>query len=359
VHPILIRRRRLALYLVAWIPAAGLLAIMLAQRRTTSEAVMLAMPLALAAAFLSLGSWSLCRSLPLEKSSLQRLLAAHAGAVAGASAVWIGVGHITASLLDRDPSTAGALGRFRTDVPFLVGVGALLFALAAVVHYLLLAFERSRAAERAALELQLAVREAELEALRAQLDPHFLFNSLNAIAALAGRDPEAARKMCVRLAEFLRSTARVGRQREIRLADELDLASAYLDIERARFGERLRVQVDVTPEATACAVPPLLLQPLVENAVRHGIAHELEGGTIHITAARQDGALTLEITNPCAPDRPAGRGGGLGIANARERLLSLHPGAARLDATEADGRFRVVVRLPARAVDAVPIGDRS
>ena len=348
MHPILIRRRRLALYLVAWIPAAGLLAFMLAQRRTASEAVMLAAPLALAAAFLSLGTWSLCRSLPLEKTSVHRWLVGHASAVAGACAAWIGVGGITASLLDRNPGLAGSALRFRTDVPFLVGVGTLLFALAAVVHYLLLAFERSRAAERAALELQLAVREAELEALRAQLDPHFLFNSLNAIAALAGTEPAAARMMCVRLAEFLRSTARVGRQREIRLADELELARGYLDIEQARFGGRLRVEVDVAPEATACAVPPLLLQPLVENAVRHGIAHQLEGGTISITAARPNGTLCIEIVNPCAPDRPAGSGGGLGIANARERLLSLHPGAARLDATEAEGCFRVVVRLPAR-----------
>jgi hypothetical protein len=337
----------MALYLLAWIPAAALLAVIFAAHRPRAEAVWLAVPLAFAAAFLGLGPWFLCRALPLGTTPASRLLSAHAAAIAVACAAWLGIGGVVASVLDR--GAPGALDRFRVEVPFLAGVGALLFALAAVVHYLMLAFERSRAAERAALELQLAARDAELEALRAQLDPHFMFNSLNTIVALIQREPDTAQRMCVRLAEFLRTTARVGKQRTITLAEELNLASTYLDIERARFGARLRVEVAMPPEAGGCEVPPLLLQPLVENAVRHGIAHELDGGTIRIAVERRDGELTIDITNPCAPDRPAAAGGGTGLANARERLLALHPGIARLDTKESGGRFQILVRLPAQS----------
>src|SRR4029079_2516584 len=150
--------------------------------------------------------------------------------------------------------------------------GFLLYLLAMAVSYLAAAFEVSRDAERRGLELQVLAREAELRALRAQLDPHFLFNSLQSISALTTADPPAARRMCLLLADFLRDTLAVGSQARIPLRSELLLAQRFLEIEQVRFGERLRV--DIEPEqAGDIAVPPLILQPLVENAVRHGIAH--------------------------------------------------------------------------------------
>jgi two-component system sensor histidine kinase AlgZ len=162
--------------------------------------------------------------------------------------------------------------------------------------------------------------------------------------------------MCVMLADFLRRSLALGGHREITLAEELDLAERYLEIERVRFGDRLRLERDVAPQTLRCAVPALLLQPLVENSVTHGIAHSLEGGAVRLAARRSAGRLEIEIDNPADPDRPASRGQGLGLSNVRSRLASLHPGATRVESREVEGRFHIVVLLPAveRAPDARP-----
>ena len=141
-----------------------------------------------------------------------------------------------------------------------------------------MAFGASQAAERRALQFEIASREAELRALRAQIHPHFLFNSLNSINALIAARPEEARRLCVRLGDFLRRSLTFGSREAIPLAEELDLAEQLLSIEKVRFGERLSHAIVADEAARACTVPPLLLQPLVENAVTHGIAQLLEGG---------------------------------------------------------------------------------
>ena len=202
------------------------------------------------------------------------------------------------------------------------------------------------------LEAQLQTRDAELRALRAQINPHFLFNGLNAVASLAGSDPARARTMCVMLADFLRRSLGLGQRREIPLEEELDLAERYLEIERVRFGERLRLERDIDPGALGYPVPALLLQPLVENAVTHGIAHSIEGGVVRLTARHVAGRLEISVENPADPDRPPSRGQGLGVANVKSRLASLHPGATRVECHESDGRYRVDVVLP--AVDRNP-----
>ena len=122
------------------------------------------------------------------------------------------------------------------------------------------------------LELQVLTRDAELRALRAQVNPHFLYNSLNSISALTGSDAAAARRMCLLLAEFLRTTLRVSSEERITMAEEMKLAERFLSIEQVRFGERLHVEQSIDESALECQVPPLVLQPLLENAVGHGIA---------------------------------------------------------------------------------------
>src|SRR5687768_14975470 len=168
--------------------------------------------------------------------------------------------------------------------PLLFVVGALLFWLVSSFFYLLIAFDASKDAERANMKLRLLAREAELKALRAQIDPHFIFNCLHSISALTATQPTAARRMCLLLAEFLRDTLRLGGSGQIPLGEELALAERYLAIEQVRLGDRLIVIRDATADAAACLVPPLLLQPLVENAVKHGVAQLVEGGTIRIAA---------------------------------------------------------------------------
>jgi LytS/YehU family sensor histidine kinase len=232
------------------------------------------------------------------------------------------------------------------NFPLVFGVGVVIYDSAVTVHYLTLELEASRIAEEAALRYQVLAREAELKAFKAQVDPHFLFNSLNAVASLCGSRPNDARQMAQLMADFFRLTLRISSKDRIPLADEIDLVSRYLAIEQVRFGSRLSTHIDMDEAAGRCLVPPLLLQPLVENAVRHGIASVVEGGTIDIAANSNDGTLRIRIENPADPDRPQPRGESIGLQNARGRLAAISNGRASLRTEEADGKYRVDIALP-------------
>jgi len=215
-----------------------------------------------------------------------------------------------------------------------------------------MAFEEATQAERSALELEVLAREAELRALRAQIDPHFLFNALNSISSLTGSDPAAARAMCLELADFLRESVRLGSAASIPLADELALAEKYLAVERARFGSRLRVEREVSAEAGACGVPPLVLQPLVENAVTHGVANLVGGGVVRIAARRLGKRLHLTVDNPMDPGAAVRPGEGVGLANVRGRLAALYGQEARVEVLQDGGHFRVELVWPAAPASA-------
>jgi LytS/YehU family sensor histidine kinase len=246
--------------------------------------------------------------------------------------------------LTNDPFTGA---RFDHDIPIFFVAGILLFTLAAAVHYLLIAFEASRAAERRALELQVLARDAQLEALQAQVNPHFLFNSLNAISSLTTSEPAAARRMCLLLASFLRRSLALGPRRVIHLQEEMSLVDDFLAIETVRFGSRLRVERYLQPGTEECLLPPLVLQPLIENAVNHGIATLLDGGTVVIRARIEGGRLILAVENPFDPESRSPRGQGLGIKNVRARLAAIHGSAAHVAVTSSGARFHVDVSLPA------------
>jgi two-component system sensor histidine kinase AlgZ len=233
----------------------------------------------------------------------------------------------------------------------LFGVGVLLYLLALAVSYVLVVFEASQDAQRRGLEGQVLAREAELRSLRAQIDPHFLFNSLHSISALTTADPPGARRMCLLLGDFLRQTLALGGADRITLSREVALIENFLAIERVRFGDRLSVAVDAG-NAGDCLVPPLILQPLVENAVTHGIAHVLAGGTVTVAAGRDGAWLRIVVDSPCDPDRPKRAGTGVGLANVRARLRALHGADATLVAEERGTQWHVELTLPALAEPA-------
>jgi two-component system, LytTR family, sensor histidine kinase AlgZ len=347
-HPILGDRRRLALYLLAWLPVALLLALGLRRDGGWLPALAFFLPLCLAYAFITLSSWYICRVFPLDRKAQTSSVLVFVHVLAGVvvSVVWVGMAGAWSRVIDTLVGGQDARLLFDGQQLVLFAVGALLFWMATVVHYLLIAFEASREAETRALELNLLAREAELKALRAQIDPHFIFNSLHSISALTSSDPAAARRMCILLADFLRDTLRLGANRHISLADEFALAERFLAIEQIRLGPRLHVTRDTDDEATACLVPPLLLQPLVENAVVHGVAQLVDGGTIRMAAARVGSTLTITLENPCDPDRARTRGVGLGLDLLRKRLANQF-GAVDVHAAEQEGSFRVEVRIPA------------
>ena len=353
MHPILERPHRLGLYLLIALQAGLLLSELLVRTADVprTAAILTAVPLLLVHSFSCLASWYLCRVLPLGSTRPERLLVSLLVAGVLASALVVGLGEIWSQVVLSSPMTTEPSGLDRARTLFFV-YALLVFSLAVALHYLFLAVEARRAAEGRAFEMRLLAREAELQALKAQVDPHFLFNSLNSISSLVAADPQRARAMCLKLAEVLRQSLRLGERPSIYLKEELAVARSYLEVEEFRFGDRMSVQFQVEDGCENCEVPPLLLQPLVENSVRHGIAHLLEGGTVQVRARRHEGRLILEVVNPCDPERPASRGEGIGLANVQRRLAAAFGDEAKLVADEqpgdapGEGLYRVRLQLP-------------
>jgi two-component system sensor histidine kinase AlgZ len=198
-----------------------------------------------------------------------------------------------------------------------------------------------------------ATRDAELRALKYQLQPHFLFNTLNAISSLVNDDRKRdASRMIARLGDFLRTTLAETHGHEVTVGDEVAFTLAYLDIEKARLGDRLQVDIQTGPDILDALVPHLLLQPLVENAIRHGIAPRGEGGLVSIRVQREADFLRVEVENDRIDDANvddvAIDGHGVGLANVRARLDALYPAAHRLEAGPAGAHWRVTIELPWR-----------
>jgi hypothetical protein len=348
MHPIFERGHRLALYLASWLALGVLLAMVLVRPGglRAPEALVLVLPVAAFYGFVCLSAWFVCRATPLRTSSGSGVLANIGGATVAASFILVAAARSWGLALSRLRGFAAGMSVFDRATLLLIVLGAVLYLGMVAVHYLLLAAGESRASEQRALELELQAREAELKALRAQIEPHFLFNSLNSISALAVPDPHGARRMCVLLGDFLRSTVRLGLQDRVPLADELSMIERFFEIEQVRFGQRLAFERSVEPGLESCLVPPLLLQPLAENAVGHGIAHLVEGGTISLSVAGQDGRLRITVRNPVDPDRPRRPRTGVGLANVRRRLATHYGGQASLEFSEAGDTVYVTITLP-------------
>jgi sensor histidine kinase YesM len=309
-------------------------------------ALAFAAPLSLIYAFLCLAGWYLCKAFPLHHTGLIRIVGIYALAAIFSSSVWVFIGRGWVGMMSSLPAMAELNRRYVDQVPLLLGVGSLLFVLTVAVHYLMSSLEASREAETRALEMQILAREAELKALKAQIDPHFLFNSLNSISALTAMDPAKARMMCLLLAEFLRKSLALGAKALIPLEEEISLASSYLAVEQVRLGSRLMVEKEIEEASKSCRIPPLLLQPLVENAVRHGIANLLEGGIIQIRSQKKGERLSVAIENPVDTDASAKGGKGIGLENVRGRLAMLYGSEARLIVQRNGGSFQVEISLP-------------
>jgi len=210
-------------------------------------------------------------------------------------------------------------------------------------------FRKYRDRELRNAQLEASLQAAKLSALQSQLNPHFLFNALNAVSALMYRDVEAADAMLARIGELLRLTLAADGSHEIRLSEELELLERYLDIERIRFAERLAITVDVPDSALEAHVPPFALQPLVENAIRHGVARRSEGGKVLVSARRVDGRLQLRVVDD-GPGLPAEKvREGIGLRNTRDRLQQLYGTSQQLAFRKPDaGGLEVLMELPWR-----------
>ena len=225
------------------------------------------------------------------------------------------------------------------------------FAYALILTITYLVDSRDKVARKVteAAQLNAELSKAQLAALSRQMEPHFMFNTLNSIAGLVrdGRNP-AAVSMIVGLSEILRRASQDFHRPEVTLAEEVEYLQRYIDIQKVRFGERLAYSMEIPEALMGTRVPSLLLQPLVENAIKHGIAERVAGGAVRVAAARQDAALRLSVYNDGAAvaEDWESKGAGVGLANLRRRLQIMHGDAASLRVGNVAGGVEVVVTLP-------------
>ena len=349
MHPILSRFRQFGLYLLAWVPLAGILIYLLVRAgEGWMVAAALTVPLCVVYAFLCLAAWYPCRATPVETSGFLKLLLTHFTAAVLLSTLWVELAKALAAGLTRSVGVVGLNERAAKYLPLLWVTGVLLYVLSVTFHYVLLAEQASREAQERALEARVLARDAELKALRAQVNPHFLFNCLHSISALTSVDAGKAREMCILLADFLRTTLRVGGQEAITIQEELTLIRGYLAIEKVRFGARVKMEEQVENDVLEVLLPPLLLQPLVENAIRHGIANLPEGGVIGLNIQRSQDSVSIVVENSFDPDTPSKLKTGLGLDNVRQRLRARYGDEASVS-YGADGNvFSVKLHLPAQ-----------
>jgi two-component system sensor histidine kinase AlgZ len=353
MHGVTSRWYAALLYLLAWL-MLGLAtsALLAAGGAGWGASLLFAVPLAIVYAnATAFSAYYVCRAYPIGQKHPAAIVGGVGMTAACAAALWCAIGSAWAALL-RAFAPDGAF--FELDAARLVtmfALGVILYGLAAAVNYLLIEAERVRKLETQELEMRLMAQDAELRMLRTQVDPHFLFNSLNSISALTSIDPGAARAMTVRLADFFRHSLGLHADRKVALERELALVRDFLAIEQVRFGERLRFEAEAMPEALACLVPPMLLQPLVENAVKHGIGQLIEPGLIRIRAVRAGSLLRIAVENDADPDAPARHGTGVGLENVRRRLAAAYGVDASAHWSREARLFRVELALPAETGD--------
>ena len=364
MHGVFSSWRSALLYLLAWLMLGLLLAGVLAYAGAGwSMGLLFAVPLVmLYAVATGFSAYYVCRAYPLGQRRPPAIVAGIGATAACAAALWCAIGAAWSSLLQAFAplgSYAPAAGPGTPLLASMFGVGVLLYGLSAAVNYLLIESEQVRRLETRGLQMMLAARDAELRMLRTQVDPHFLFNSLNSVSALTTIDPAGARAMTLQLADFFRLSLGLQADRMIALDKELQLVRHFLAIEQVRFGARLRCEEALQPGAGACLLPPMLLQPLVENAIKHGVGQMTGAGLIRVEAARAGSVLRIRVENDVDPDAdPArARGAGMGLANVRQRLQAAYGHQAGAHWERREGRFVVELVLPAATQEQADEGE--
>lgn len=316
------------------------------------NALLFALPVTMVYAFATgFSAFALCRAFPLAERSLSSLLGVLGLAALVLASLWVMLGHLwNELLLTLELAWAGLA--FSANLSWLMfALGLLLYGLTLALHYLLIEYERAQLAAQRELESRIMATDAELRMLRTQVDPHFLFNSLNSISALTSINPQKAREMTQQLADFFRLSLGLEAHKKVSLQDEMRLTTHFLAIEKIRFDARLQVQTHIAADAAPGLLPPMIIQPLVENAVKHGIGQLTQGGTIHIHAVRAGSLLRIRIENDIDADLPAnapgaGRKGGIGLANVRQRLFASYAHEAAIHWQRNANTFCVELTLP-------------
>ncbi len=258
--------------------------------------------------------------------------------------VWMSTGFlIMKSLFSSDEAFMYSL---LLSVPYRIISGILLFLILLMIYYLIVYSQNLKERIKNETDLKALVKEAELNMLKSQINPHFLFNSLNSVSSLTLHDPAGAREMIIKLSDFLRYSLKHTEKDKTHMKDEMENILRYLDIEKVRFGEKLQFSIECESTSESWLVPNMILQPLFENAVKHGVYESTEPVLIEMTCKVERGMLGIQITNNYDEESPARRGAGIGLKNIMERLRLVYGREDLMQYRKEDGRFIVKLYFP-------------
>lgn len=264
-----------------------------------------------------------------------------------AGSIIIGIWYTTATgiveLLKANALTYNVFlaGAFSWRIP----LGMFFYIVITLIYYLILFYDDAKERVKREAELQRLITEAELHSLRAQINPHFLFNSLNSINTLTLVDPKKAQQMIIKLSDYMRYSLQKDKGMNVSLKEELNNIHLYTEIEKTRFGKKLQVQVHVTETLLDVEIPHMILQPVVENAIKYGMYESIGENTVAIDIFLKDDYLMLKVTNDVDPDMKS-NGEGVGLNNIRKRLTLIYRQENLLTATVRENRFETVLRIP-------------
>jgi two-component system sensor histidine kinase AlgZ len=357
MHPILSHLRRLFLFQAGLMLVGILLAWFLVDMHFASwaGALLFALPVLQVYGFILTSAYYVSRSQPFSERTAFKILSVFGGAALFSSLAWLGFCFLWNSL-SHNVGLDWAGIQFTNQVAiFIFCIGCVLYVMSLLAHDVLIAFENIREAERQQAATQVLARDAELQLLRSQINPHFLFNSLNSISALTTFNAEAARAMTIELGDFFRKTLAVSERKMIPLTEEIALCEHFLAIEKIRFGEKLITNFDIQDSALGAQVPPMFLQPLVENAIKHGIYHLSHGGTINLVGIVKGARLHLEISNPTDVSVLVSainktQGTGTGLKNLKARFENIYGAQAKVSWQLLDNIFSVNIQIPLETV---------
>ncbi len=297
---------------------------------------------------------SFARTFPLDGKNWPGRFLFHLGASFAIAVLHKVLYHIIVMLAEAIPGRTFTFERLFLEMWTYLDYGILLYWLLLIIHHAAGFYQRFKEKEVQASHLETQLTRAQLEALKMQLQPHFLFNTLNAISVLISNNPDSARRMISKLADLLRITLESGGKQEVPLEQELVFLESYLEIEQTRFEDRLNVRLHIAPETLSAMVPSLLLQPIVENAMRHGVAERRGSTFVEVRTEQQNGSLKLQVRdNGPGINRQYAHKEGIGFSNTRERLRQLYGSRFSFDVVNApEGGALATIIIPFHAQTA-------
>ena len=345
-HPITGSRRSILIYSLVWLMVAATLGILYLYVFDFPRPVVIgdALLSSLLFGFTGLLAWYPTRYIPFDRQSPVYSIVAHFGAGIVILGAWVLLSLGLLNVLFSNQETY--IDVLNHSIVWRASLGGLIYLVLVLIYYLVSNNQKLQERSQQEERLKGMVREAELNMLKSQINPHFLFNSLNSIASLTMSNPEEAREMIIRLSDFLRYSLKHRENEYIPLSEELGRMKDYLAIEKVRFGEKLLYEFKISGECDKFPVPTMIFQPLFENAIRHSVYESVDPVTIKFSCVHEEGHMKAVISNDYDPAIPTRKGTGVGLQNVRQRIALAYKEKGAVQWSGKEGVFTVTILFP-------------